>query len=95
MPAVTRRGDSCSGHDACSSVPLVSGSPSVFINGRPAGRINDQYQSHGCIAHASHQDHIAGGSSTVFANGKSLGRVGDSVSIGGSVSQGSPNVFAN
>lgn len=95
MPAVTRKGDRCSGHDACSSVSLVGGSSNVFINGQPAGRVNDQYQSHGCLVHGSHQDTIASGSSTVFVNDRSLSRVGDSVVLSGSVVGGSPNVFAN
>lgn len=95
MPAVTRVGDKCSGHDACASVPLVEGSPNVFINGQPAGRINDQYQSHGCMAHGAHQDKIAKGSSTVFVNGRPIGRTGDSVTLSGTVAEGSSNVFAN
>lgn len=94
MPAVTRLGDNCTGHDACPPVPLVTASSNVFINGRGAGRQTDQYQSHGCIAHSSHQDQITGGSATVRVNGLPIARVGDSVRIGGSVQQGSPNVNA-
>ena len=43
----------------------------------------------------SHSGSISGGSSTVFVNGKPIARVGDSVSCGGTVAQGSPNVYAN
>lgn len=94
MPDVTRVGDSCTGHDACSAVPLKSGSPNVMANGIPVGRVGDKYQSHGCLVHSSHSDGIASGSSTVRANGLSLARVGDSVSMGGSVAVGSKNVRA-
>lgn len=93
MPAATRLNDNCTGHDACPSVPLVEGSQNVFTNGLPAGRVGDHYYSHGCVVHPGHQDVIAAGSGTVFINGKPAARVGDSVSIGGSVQDGSGNVF--
>lgn len=89
----TRKGDLCTGHDACSPVPLAEGSSNVFINGQPAGRVGDHYSAHGCPAHPGHQDVIATGSSTVFINGKPAARVGDAVSIGGTVQGGSGNVF--
>ncbi|MBQ6296165.1 MAG: PAAR domain-containing protein [Selenomonadaceae bacterium] len=89
----TRLGDNCSGHDACSPRPLISASENVFVNGLGAGRVGDQYASHSCTEHPSHNDHIAAGSSTVFINGKNAGRIGDAVSIGGTVAQGSDNVF--
>lgn len=95
MPAVTRLQDQCTGHDSCPPKPLVTGSPNVFVNGKPKGRVTDKYESHGCVVHTPHQDEIAQGSSTVFCNGLSVARVGDSVSIGGSVQDGSPDVFAN
>jgi len=93
MPAATRLGDNCTGHDSCPAVPLVEGSPNVFTNGQPSGRVGDHYASHGCVVHPGHQDVIAAGSSTVFINGIPAGRVGDSVSIGGSVRDGSSDVF--
>ena len=93
MPAATRRNDNCTGHDACPPVPLVEFSPDVNINGRGAGRVGDHYSTHGCVTHPGHQDVIASGSSTVNINGKPAARVGDSVSIGGSVQDGSSDVF--
>lgn len=93
MPEATRKGDCCTGHDACSAVKLAEGSPNVFINGQAAGRVGDKYESHSCIAHPAHQDHIAEGSATVFINGIQAGRIGDAVEIGGSVRDGSPNVY--
>lgn len=89
----TRQDDCCTGHDSCPPVPLVEGSPDVFINKKPAGRVGDHYASHGCISHPDHQDVIAAGSSTVFINGKPAARVGDAVSIGGAVRNGSGDVF--
>ena len=73
--------------------PLVECSPNVFINKRGAGRLGDHYSSHGCITHPGHQDVIAAGSSSVFINGRPAARVGDAVSIGGTVQDGSGDVF--
>lgn len=89
----TRQGDCCTGHDDCPPVPLAEYSQDVYINGRGAGRVGDHYSAHGCVVHASHQDIITSGSSTVFINGKSAARINDSVSIGGSVRDGSGDVF--
>lgn len=93
MPSATRRGDNCTGHDVCPSVPLVESSSDVNINGLGAGRVGDHYAPHGCVAHPGHQDVIVAGSSTVFINGRPAARVGDAVSIGGSVQGGSGDVF--
>lgn len=93
MASATRLGDVDTGHDACAPTALVSASGNVFINGRGAGRVGDSYAAHGCIVHPAHSGVIASGNSTVFINGKQAGRIGDPVSCGGSVAQGSGNVF--
>ena len=92
MPAATRKGDQCTGHDACPPVPLVEYSPNVRVNKLGAGRVGDHYSVHGCVSHPGHQDVIAAGSSTVFINGRPAARIGDAVSISGTVQNGSPNV---
>lgn len=92
MPAATRLNDNCTGHDACPPVPLIEGSPNVYINRKPAGRVGDHYSAHGCVTHPGHQDVIVAGSSKVVINGKPAARVGDAVSIGGAVQDGSGNV---
>lgn len=93
MPAVTRLGDKNTGHDSCQPVALTSASNTVFINGKGAGRINDIYASHSCKTHGPHVGHISSGSASVFINGRAAARIGDGVSCGGSVAEGSPNVF--
>ena len=92
MPAATRNGDQCTGHDDCPPAPLVEYSPDVNINKLGAGRVGDHYSTHSCVSHPGHQDVIAAGSSTVFTNGRPAARIGDAVSIGGTVQDGSPNV---
>ena len=95
MPAVTRVGDSNTGHDACPSVPLTAGSPDVFVNGRPVCRVGDSYAVHGCPTHTPHVPHLQQGSPNVFVNGIPVSRIGDAVHCGGSVMEGSPDVFIN
>ena len=93
MPAATRLGDLDTGHDACGPTALISASGNVIINGKGAGRVGDSYAAHGCVTHPPHSGVIASGSSSVFINGRAAGRIGDPVSCGGSVAQGSSNVF--
>ena len=93
MPNATRLNDNDTGHDVCAPTALIAASADVIINGRGAGRVGDSYAPHGCKIHPSHSGNIASGSATVFINSKHAGRVGDSVSCGGSVAEGSSNVF--
>lgn len=93
MSNATRLGDLDTGHDACPPTALISASTNVFINGKGAGRVGDSYAAHGCVNHPSHSGVIASGSSSVFINGRAAGRIGDAVSCGGSVADGSSNVF--
>lgn len=93
MPPVTRVGDCNTGHDSCPGVPLSSGSPNVFVNGIPVGRIGDPYVTHGCPIHKPHVPTLASGSGSVLVNGIPVSRIGDSVSCGGSAAVGSPNVI--
>ena len=95
MPAVTRVGDTNTGHDLCPPVSLASGSSNVYVDKIAVGRVGDSYSAHGCIIHLPHSGTIASGSSTVFVNGIPVGRIGDSVSCGGSVAQGSSTTFAD
>lgn len=92
MPAVTRIGDATQGH-CFHPFTLLSGSPSVFVNGRAIGTVGGVYPTHKCKK-KRHSGLLSGGSATVFANGRAVSRIGDSVSCGDTVAQGSPTVFA-
>lgn len=94
MPAVTRQGDQCAGHGAFPPRASVAGSPNVFINGRPAHRQGDGWETHCNDVPVCHGGSLAAGSATVFVNGRPLGRVGDPVDCGSAVAAGSPDVFA-
>lgn len=93
MPAVTRKGDACTGHGAFPPRPSTAGSPTVYANGIAVHRKGDAWASH-CDPNSCHASALNAGSSTVFANGQQLGRVGDPVACGSSVAAGSPTVFA-
>ena len=93
MPASTRQGDNDTGHDACPPRGLAECSGNVYINGKGAGRVGDNYPAHGCPVHPPHSGNIAAGSETVYINGRAAGRIGDPVSCGGRVAIGSGNVF--
>lgn len=93
MSAATRLGDKDTGHDSCPATALITASANVFINGKGTGRVGDSYVSHGCKDHSNHVGVISSGSGTVFINGKPSARVGDAVSCGGTVAEGSPDVF--
>lgn len=94
MPAVTRQGDGCTGHGSYPPRNSVSGSGNVMINGIPAHRQGDGWETHCNDVPVCHGGSLAAGSGTVIVNGKQLGRVGDPVDCGSAVAAGSPNVFA-
>ena len=94
MPAVTRKGDMCTGHGDFPPRNSTSGSPDVFVNGIPAHREGDSWAVHCNSAPSCHAGTLAAGSKTVYVNGRQLGRIGDPVSCGSSVATGSGNVYA-
>lgn len=95
MPAVTRKGDACTGHGCWPPRPSTGASANVYANGIAVHRQGDAWAAHTCpIIPETHASVLANGSATVFANGKPLGRIGDPVACGSSVAAGSANVFA-
>lgn len=94
MPAVTRKGDACTGHGTFPPRPSVAGSPNVNINGIPAHRVGDGWATHCNTKPTCHGGALAAGSGSVNVNGKPLGRIGDDVDCGSAVAAGSPDVFA-
>lgn len=94
MAAVTRQGDSCTGHGPWPPRASTGGSADVFANGIAVHRQGDGWAVHCDPAPNCHSGSLASGSATVFVNGKQIGRVGDPVDCGSSVASGSGNVFA-
>jgi uncharacterized Zn-binding protein involved in type VI secretion len=99
MPAVARKSgtDTVSTGHACDGITTTqAGSSTVFINGIGACRLGDAITVHTVEIGNSCVPHIAvinAGSSTVFVDGIAVARNGDSADAG-SISSGSPSVFA-
>lgn len=92
MPAATRLGDICTGHECFPPRANDEASDNVFINGIGAHRLGDHWVTH-CCTIVCHDGVAAEGSSTVFINGKAAVRIGDMISCGSASAQGSPSVF--
>lgn len=92
MPAVSRLGDTCTGHGCFPPRPATGASPDVFVNGIAAHRQGDGWATH-CCGSSCHDSTLAAGSGTVFANGRQLARIGDPVACGSAVAVGSGTVF--
>lgn len=95
MPAACRIGDPISCGDT-----MAQGSPDVFCNGIPWTRVGPDNTAGHCWSPTS----LISGSSNVFINGSPAGFAGspifhggcpDTSPHGGTVSVGSPDVFAN
>jgi uncharacterized Zn-binding protein involved in type VI secretion len=93
MPAITLVGDFCTGHDCFPPRPSISGSASVYINGKSVVRLGDAYATH-CCGNPCHAGVLSSASSSVFIEGVAVGRVGDAVNCGSKVRDGSGDVFA-
>ncbi len=103
MPGQGRLGDQANAHaDAhgCPGCPhptmgpAVSGSPDVFVNGRPAVRVDDVGIHAACCA--ANLWHAQEGSASVFINGKPAHRIGDATQHcggRGQLTQGSDDVI--
>jgi uncharacterized Zn-binding protein involved in type VI secretion len=94
MRPVARLGDKGVPH--CSGFSIAQGSPTVFVNGKPASRLGDLSTPHlrpgtPCKPHVAS---ISSGSPTVFVNGKPLARVGDGLAGCTAVATGSSDVFS-
>lgn len=93
MPPAARIGDNhtCpafSGWTPHVGGPVISGSPTVIIAGKPAARVGDPL-----VCNASPPDSIVQGSGTVLINGKPAARIGDKTAHGGAIVAGAPTVL--
>lgn len=81
------------GHGCFPPSPVISASPDVFINYRPAARLGDPLAPHACPNSPPHGRNLSAGSATVFINGQPASRIGDAIGCGGSMASGSGDVF--
>lgn len=93
MPAVSRLGDLCTGHECYPPRPSMSSSEDVFGNDIGVVRFSDLFEVH-CCDGSCHDGTVSEASPTVFVNDLPLARVGDMISCGSAISQGSENIFS-
>lgn len=89
----TRQGDKQIGHGCFPPTNAIVGSPNVSTNGKQAMMVGGQYVQHCCPKAGCHPVILGQGSSSVFINGKPAGRMADKTACGGTVINGSSNVF--
>lgn len=93
MRPAARIGDACVPH--CSPFVIMTGNPTVLIEGRPASCVGDAVVPHlipakKCFVHAPV---IGTGSATVFVGGKPLSRIGDKIVACTAIASGAPTVL--
>lgn len=93
MPSAALMGSPTLPHSGWSGGILLSGSPTVIINGLPVCRMGDVGTPHFKPDNAPHPEFVAAGSSTVLVNGIPLARMGDPMTCGSMIAAGSPNVI--
>lgn len=94
MPAVGRKGDSCTGHACFPPRASIYGCDWVMIEDIEVLRVGDGYASHRC-GKTSHSGSQAQGSDLVFIDDVPVARIGDDVDCGSALAQGSDFVFAD
>ena len=111
MPGLAALGDSAfvqADAHGCPACPhpcvghMITGSPSVFVNGKPAGMAFSAAGIGSTGVHAAccgpNMWSVTDGSPTVFINGRPAARKNDTTQHCGGmgkITQGSPTVFAN
>ncbi|AWK81959.1 TPA: type VI secretion system PAAR protein [Photobacterium damselae] len=85
MPKAAKLGDIGTDHDGFPPTPIIAGSSSVMIDGKPAARQGDALAPHAKPKHPPHPRAISQGSGSVFIDGKPAARSGDAIDCGGKV----------
>ncbi|WP_386078313.1 type VI secretion system PAAR protein [Vreelandella sp. F11] len=85
-------GDIGTDHEGFPPSPVTAGSPDVFVDSKPVGRVGDPLEAHAKPNHPPHPRSIASGSTTVLINGRPAALTGGSVDCGG-VTIGSGSVI--
>jgi len=80
----------------CTPYAIATGSPNVFVNGKPVatlGSISTPHLTYAkkCFPHVAA---VSFGSTSVFVNGLPIARLGDPLTFCTFIATGSPTVFA-
>ena len=91
---MSRLKDLESGHQCWPPVPVVTGSPNVYVNKILAIKEGDTTAIHVCGNNPPHADTCVKGSIRVRVNKKGAMRIGDLLSFGAVMTEGSHTVLA-
>ena len=85
MGNAAKLGDIGTEHDGYHKTPIIVGSSTITIDGKPAARQGDPLEPHDKPSASKHGRNISSGSGSVFFDGKPAARTGDSINCGGVV----------
>ena len=78
-------GDLGTEHEGFHPSPVIAGSPTVMIDGKPVARLGDPLAPHDKPKHSPHPRAIAQGAATILADGKPVALSGHAIDCGGKV----------
>ncbi|WP_447956373.1 type VI secretion system PAAR protein [Vreelandella sp. EE7] len=78
-------GDIGTEHNGYVPSPVISGSPTVIMDGKPVARKGDPLEAHQKPSHSPHPRSIAQGSGTIFVDGTPVALTSHDVDCGGVV----------
>lgn len=89
---MSRLGDITTGHGCHAPVIGATSSPNVMVNKMPAHKVGDTTVPHTCGTDV-HPDTMSVGATTVMVNGSPAMKIGGLLTPGGTMAEGSHNVF--
>ncbi|SFL88112.1 MULTISPECIES: type VI secretion system PAAR protein [Marinobacter] len=76
-------GDIGTDHEGFPPTPVIAGSATVLLDGKPIARQGDPLAIHSKPKHPPHPRFVAAGNPTVLIEGKPVALTGDAVTCGG------------
>ncbi|MCM2973214.1 type VI secretion system PAAR protein [Larsenimonas suaedae] len=76
-------GDIGTDHDGYHPSPVIAGSSSVLMDGKPVARQGDPLQPHDKPNHSPHPRFVAAGTADILVDGKPIALTDDAVDCGG------------
>jgi len=83
MSNIVLLGDLGLDHEGFPPTPVITGSSTVFMDGKPLARMGDALAPHSKPKHPPHPRAVAAGSASVLVEGRPVARTGDPVTCGG------------
>jgi len=81
--AIVLLGDLGTDHQGFPPTPVIAGSPTCLIDGKPVARVGDPLAPHSKPKHPPHPRSIVSGSATVMIDGQPAAVTGGAISCGG------------